>query len=53
MTFFVEISNPPQWRFWRFRSDSMYRFGFAWIAIGVLRVPFRRFCETAYDWEST
>lgn len=50
MTIFIEISNPPQWKLWRFRSRTMYRFGWAWFAIGILRIPFRQFCETPYDW---
>lgn len=52
MTVFVEISRPFQWRFWRYRSDIMVRFGWGWFAAGWLRVSFREFCATAYDWEA-
>lgn len=52
MTLFIEVSNPPQWRPWRYASPLMYRFGWAWFACGALRVPFRQFCETPKTWES-
>lgn len=50
MTIFVEISRPVQWTPFRFDSESMRRYGWLWFAIGWLKLPFRRFCETAYDW---
>lgn len=50
MTLFLETSRPFQWRPWRFSSDVMVRFGWGWLAICWLRVSFREFCETDYDW---
>lgn len=46
MTIIIEISNPVQWR-------PLYRFGWLWFAIVVLRVPFRQFCETPQRWETS
>jgi hypothetical protein len=50
MTVFIEVSNPPQWRPWSFKSRIMYRFGWAWFAIGVLRIPFKDFTALPWDW---
>ncbi len=52
MTVFIEISNPPQWKPWRYSSPLMHRFGWAWFACGILRVSFRQFCEAPKVWES-
>lgn len=51
MTLFIEVSRPVQPRPWRYASPLMYRFGWLWFAFGVLRVPFREFCEAGKTWE--
>ncbi len=49
MTVFFECSRPASGPFW-YRSRTMYRLGFAWFAIGILRVSFHEFATTAFDW---
>jgi len=51
MTLIIEISRPFQWKPFKFSNSIMLRFGFGWIAIAWLRVPFREFSETNYTWE--
>lgn len=50
MTIFVEISSPVQLKPFRFSSDTMFRVGWLFLAVGWLRVPFKEFSMTAYDW---
>jgi hypothetical protein len=49
MTIFIEISRPFV-RPFAYKSRTIYRFGFGWFGIGILRVPFREFTETSFDW---
>lgn len=51
MTFFLEISRPCQRKPWWFASESMYRCGWMWFAVGLLRVPFRDLCERPWNWK--
>lgn len=51
MTFFLEISTPIQWRPFAYRSAVLVRVGWLWFALGVIRVPFDVFAETAYRWQ--
>lgn len=50
MTLIFEISNPPQWKPGIFHSSSMVRVYWLWFALGILRVAFKEFAETSYDW---
>jgi hypothetical protein len=50
MTIFFEASGPVQWKPFHFASETMVRVGWLFFAIGWLRVPFRKFSETSYDW---
>jgi hypothetical protein len=50
MTIIIEVSRPMQLKPFRFSSASMFRIGWLWFAIGWLRVPFKEFSTTAYDW---
>jgi hypothetical protein len=52
MTVFVEVSRPFA-RPFAYKSRTIYRFGFAWFAVGILRVPFAEFTATALDWRPT
>jgi len=51
MVIFIEISRPVQWKPWSYSSRLMVRFGWLWLAAGILRVSFREFCETSKKWE--
>ncbi len=53
MTVIFEVSNPFQFRPWKYRSGLMYRCGWLWFAVCVLRIPFKDFCLTQQEWEST
>lgn len=51
MTLIAEIGRPVQWKPFKFSSETMYRVGWLWFAIGWLRVPFKEFSINAYDWQ--
>lgn len=53
MTLFIEVSNPFQWKPWRFQSRLMYRFGWGWFAIAWLRVSFFEYATAEKEWRST
>lgn len=50
MTIVFEWSRPFLWKPFYFRSRLMYRFGWTFLAVAVLRVPFPEFCETEMEW---
>lgn len=51
MTIFFEVSRPFQPLPGLYSSPSMVRVWWLWLAFGWLRLPFREFCETPWDWE--
>lgn len=51
MTIIIEVSRPVQLQPGRYTSPVLYRFWWLWFAVAVLRVPFKEYSTTAYDWE--
>lgn len=50
MTIIFEVAGPFQRRPFYFASELMFRVGWAWFAVAVLRVRFERFCTTPQRW---
>lgn len=46
MTIHLEISNPCQLRPWLFRSNTGWRVGWLWFALGVNRLRFDELFES-------
>jgi len=53
MTLIFEASGPFQKKPGLYKSRTMYRIWWLWFAVGLLRVSFKEFAVTSYDWSKT
>jgi len=51
MTLLFEVSKPFQIQPFIYNSPVMFRMGWLWFAIGIIKIPFRQLCESSWKWE--
>lgn len=50
MTFIFEISKPFQAKPFIFNGPIMFRLGWLWFSVGIIKISIRQLCESSWEW---